>query len=107
MVATKASNDSTRTATRITDMTDDADDDETINQDGRYGDEVEYVTPREDGGDRMAMVREMQEQMANPGRSMKTKKSTGKRLSASDKKKQKKERDKMLRDRMRKKRRNR
>ena len=53
------------------------------------------------------MVREMQEQMANPGRSMKTKKSTGKRLSASDKKKQKKERDKMLRERMRKKRKNR
>ena len=56
--------------------------------------------------DRMAMVQEMQQQMANPGRSMKTKKSTGKRLSANDKKKQKKEREKMLRDRMRKKRKN-
>jgi signal recognition particle subunit SRP54 len=56
--------------------------------------------------DRMAMVREMQQQMANPGRSLKTKKSTGKRLSANDKKKQKKEREKVLRDRMRKKRKN-
>ena len=57
--------------------------------------------------EKMAMVQEMQQQMANPGRTMKTKKGTGKRLSASDKKKQKKEREKMLRDRLRKKKKNR
>ena len=57
--------------------------------------------------EKMAMVQEMQQQMANPGRTMKTKKGTGKRLSASDKKKQKKEREKMLRNRLRKKKKNR
>ena len=57
--------------------------------------------------DRMAMVREMQQQMMDPNRGIKSKKGTGKRLSAADKAKQKKERDRMLRDRLKEKRKNR
>lgn len=57
--------------------------------------------------DRMAMVREMQQQMMDPNRGVKSKVGTGKRLSAADKAKQKKERDRMLRDRLKEKRKNR
>jgi signal recognition particle subunit SRP54 len=49
-------------------------------------------------GDRMAQMRELQGQMMDPGRGMpKTKGSTGRRMSAKDKKSAKKERDKRLR----------
>jgi len=49
-------------------------------------------------GDRMQQVKALQQQMMDPSRGMpKTKKSTGKRLSASEKKKLAKEREKRLR----------
>ena len=49
-------------------------------------------------GDRMAQMRDLQEQMMDPGRGMpKVKKGTGKRLSSKAKKNMKKEREKRLR----------
>ncbi|HAN97494.1 MAG TPA: signal recognition particle protein [Planctomycetaceae bacterium] len=56
--------------------------------------------------EKMSVVREMQQQMMDPTRMMKSKKGTGKRLSPAEKAKQKKERDKMLRDRLKGKRKN-
>lgn len=50
-------------------------------------------------GDRMAQMRELQEQMADPSRGMpKSKKSTGRRLSAKEKKEGKKAREKRLKE---------
>ncbi|MCA9107737.1 MAG: signal recognition particle protein [Planctomycetales bacterium] len=52
--------------------------------------------------DKMDAVRDMQRKMMDPTASLKTKKGTGKRLSPAEKAKEKKKRDKMLRDRLRK-----
>lgn len=50
--------------------------------------------------DKMDAVRDMQRKLMDPSASIKTKKGTGKRLTAAEKSKQKKERDKVLRDRL-------
>lgn len=56
-------------------------------------------------GDRMQMMQDLQKNMMDPtSRMPKTKKSTGKRLTAKERAKMKKQRDKMLKEKRRKKR---
>ena len=56
-------------------------------------------------GDRMAMMQDLQKNMLDPSRRMpKTKKSTGKRLTAKERAKMKKQRDKLLKEKRKKKR---
>ena len=56
-------------------------------------------------GDRMAMMQDLQKNMMDPSRRMpKTKKSTGKRLTAKERAKMKKQRDKLLKEKRKKKR---
>ncbi|MEM9410657.1 MAG: signal recognition particle protein [Planctomycetota bacterium] len=56
-------------------------------------------------GDRMQMMQDLQQTMMDPGKKLaKTKKSTGKRLTAKERAKMKKNRDKLLREKRRKKR---
>ena len=56
-------------------------------------------------GDRMQMMQDLQQNMMDPSKRMpKTKKSTGKRLSAKEQAKRKKQRDKLLKEKRRKKR---
>ncbi len=55
-------------------------------------------------GDRMQMMQDLQQNMMDPGKRMpKTKKSTGKRLTAKERAKMKKQRDKLLKEKRRKK----
>ena len=56
-------------------------------------------------GDRMSMMQDLQQNMLDPSRRMpKTKKSTGKRLTAKERAKMKKQRDKLLKEKRKKKR---